>query len=170
MVSLSLVRISEDGRVARGDGFRLALDQIGRGSRMLVAAGRQSGPDREFETMTGRLWFLLGTLALAGCAGHPVRQNGTEPAVMGSADRGAILVQQKCAGCHAVERSGSSPMGAAPPFRDMGVLYPVRDLQEAFAEGLVTAHPAMPAFEFEPDRIADVIAYIEHVSGTGPGR
>lgn len=51
----------------------------------------------------------------------------------------------------------------------MGVLYPVRDLQEAFAEGLVTAHPAMPAFELQPTEIADLIAYLESVSGTGPG-
>ncbi|KQY73304.1 hypothetical protein ASD25_27455 [Brevundimonas sp. Root1423] len=113
---------------------------------------------------------MLGALALAGCAGEAVRQNGTEPVVMGSADRGAILVRQQCAGCHAVEHSGDSPLAAAPPFRDMGVLYPVRDLQEAFAEGLVTAHPAMPAFELQPTEIADVIAYLESVSGTGPGR
>lgn len=120
--------------------------------------------------MTGRLLILLGALALGGCAGEAVRQNGTEPVIMGSSDRGAVLVRQNCAGCHAVERSGDSPMAAAPPFRDMGVLYPVRDLQEAFAEGLVTAHPAMPAFEFQPGQIADVIAYLESVSGTGPGR
>ncbi len=120
--------------------------------------------------MAGLPWILLGALALAGCAGEAVRQNGTEPVVMGSADRGAILVRQQCAGCHAVERSGDSPLAAAPPFRDMGVLYPVRDLQEAFAEGLVTAHPAMPAFELQPTEIADVIAYLESVSGTGPGR
>jgi hypothetical protein len=42
-------------------------------------------------------------------------------------------------------------------------------LQEAFAEGLVTAHPAMPAFELESTEIADLIAYLESVSGTGPG-
>ncbi|MFA4892997.1 cytochrome c [Brevundimonas sp.] len=120
--------------------------------------------------MRGRLWIALGALALGGCAGEAVRQNGTDPVVMGSADRGAVLVRQKCASCHAVERSGDSPMAAAPPFRDMGVLYPVRDLQEALAEGLVTAHPAMPAFEFQPTQVADVIAYLESVSGTGPGR
>lgn len=120
--------------------------------------------------MRGRLWIALGALALSGCAGEAVRQNGTEPVIMGSAGGGAILVQQKCAGCHAVERSGDSPMAAAPPFRTMGVLYPVRDLQEALAEGLVTAHPAMPAFEFQPAEVADIIAYLEQVSGTGPGR
>lgn len=120
--------------------------------------------------MTGRLWILLGGLALAGCAGEAVRQNGPEPMIMGSADRGAILVRQKCAGCHAVEGAGTSSMVAAPPFRDLGQEYPVQNLQEAFAEGLVTAHPAMPAFQFEPTQIADVIAYLENVSGTGPGR
>lgn len=119
--------------------------------------------------MTGRLWIVLGALALAGCAGEAVRQTANEPVVMGSADRGAVLVRARCAGCHAVERAGDSPMRAAPPFRTMGVLYPVRDLQEAFAEGLVTAHPSMPAFEMAPTDIADLIAYLESVSGTGPG-
>jgi mono/diheme cytochrome c family protein len=120
--------------------------------------------------MTSRLFAILAALTLGGCAGEAVRQNGTDPIIMGSTDRGAMLVRQNCAGCHAVERSGNSPMAAAPPFRTMGVLYPVRDLQEAFAEGLVTAHPAMPAFELQPTEIADLIAYLENVSGTGPGR
>ena len=120
--------------------------------------------------MTGRLIAILAALALGACAGEAARQtNGTESRFMGSADRGAILVHQKCAGCHAVERTGDSPMSAAPPFHSMGVLYPVRDLQEAFAEGLVTAHPSMPAFELQATEIADLIAYLESVSGTGPG-
>ncbi len=119
--------------------------------------------------MTGRLMAALAALTLGGCAGEAVRQNGTEPVVMGSADRGGILVRQKCAGCHSVERAGDSPMPAAPPFRSMGVLYPVRDLQEAFAEGVVTAHPSMLAFELQSTEIADLIAYLESVSRTGPG-
>ena len=119
--------------------------------------------------MTGRWIAALAVLTLGGCAGEAVRQTETRPVIMGSADRGAMLVQQKCAGCHSVERTGDSPMAAAPPFRAMGVLYPVSDLQEAFAEGLVTAHPAMPAFELQSTEIADLIAYLERVSGTGPG-
>ena len=119
--------------------------------------------------MTGRMIAALVALSLGGCAGEAVRQTGTEPVVMGSADRGGMLVRDKCAGCHAVERTGDSPLAAAPPFRTMGVRYPVRDLQEAFAEGLVTTHPTMPAFELQPTEIADLIAYLESVSGTGPG-
>lgn len=119
--------------------------------------------------MIGRLLILSGAMALAGCAGDGASSPGPgpQPAFLGSADRGAVLVRQKCAVCHSVERSGDSPLAAAPPFRTMGVLYPVSDLQEAFAEGLVTAHPAMPAFELQPGEIADLIAYLENVSGTG---
>lgn len=120
--------------------------------------------------MQGRLWIALMAMALGSCAGETARQNGTGAVIVESAERGAVLVRQNCAGCHAVEPTGASPMPAAPPFREMGVKYPVRDLQEAFAEGLVTAHPAMPAFEFQPAQIGDVIAYLEMVSGTGPGR
>lgn len=119
--------------------------------------------------MKVRLFAALAVLTLGGCGGEAVRQNGGEPLVIGAASRGGMIAREKCSGCHAVERSGDSPMRAAPPFRAMGVAYPVRDLQEAFAEGIVTAHPDMPAFEFEPTEIADLIAWMESVSGTGPG-
>ena len=39
-------------------------------------------------------------------------------------------------------------------------------LQEAFAEGVVTAHPAMPEFQFTPQEIADLIAYLDSISGS----
>lgn len=104
-------------------------------------------------------------LALGGCATDAPPEPAS--AIMGSADRGERIARQQCGGCHAVALTGASPMPGAPPFRDMGVAYPVSYLQEAMAEGLVTAHPAMPAFTFEPDQIADLIAYMELVSGTG---
>ncbi len=120
-------------------------------------------------------WAVVGLLALAGCAadgsGRAERVAPPPPAdLVGSVQRGAALVRARCASCHAVEATGDSPMPAAPPFRTLGAEYPVSDLQEAFAEGLVTAHPSMPAFVFEPDEILDLIAYLEQVSGTGPAR
>lgn len=122
-----------------------------------------------------RYWMLplAGCLAVAltGCAtddgGPPPGPVETSP--FGSVGLGGTLVRQKCAGCHAVELTGDSPMKAAPPFREMGRTYPVRDLQEALAEGLVTAHPAMPQIELEASEVASVIAYLEAVSGTGGG-
>lgn len=113
-----------------------------------------------------------GLLALGGCAadgsgGEAVAPPEASP--FGSVAVGGTIVRQKCAGCHAVELTGDSPMKAAPPFRQMGRTYPVRDLQEALAEGLVTAHPAMPQIELEASEVASVIAYLESVSGTGGG-
>ena len=114
---------------------------------------------------------LAGLVTLGGCAAgageDPARPFEMSPT--GSAALGGTLVRQQCAGCHAVELTGDSPMKAAPPFRTMGRTYPVRDLQEALAEGLVTAHPAMPPIELEADDVAHVIAYLESVSGTGGG-
>jgi len=51
-------------------------------------------------------------------------------------------------------------MRAAPPFRTLHNRYPVETLEEALAEGIVTAHPTMPEFRFEPDQIEDFIAFL----------
>lgn len=118
---------------------------------------------------------LIAALALSGCVsdgpatGTPAPQRAAfaELPRAGSAAVGGSLAQRLCAGCHAIGRDGDSPMKSAPPFRTLGGVYPVTDLQEALAEGLVTAHPAMPAFELQPQEIADLIAYLESVSGTG---
>lgn len=115
---------------------------------------------------------LTGVLAfaLAGCAtGEGPAPAPVDATPFGSVAVGGNLVRQRCAGCHAVELTGDSPMKAAPPFREMGRTYPVRDLQEALAEGLVTAHPAMPPIQLEASEVADVIAWLESVSGTGGG-
>ena len=122
------------------------------------------------------LFALL--IATAGCSGS---RGPTEPqtvavlapggswGVTGSSARGEVLAEMRCSSCHAVGRSGPSPMPAAPPFRGLAQRYPVADLQEALAEGLVTAHPAMPQVEMEADDIADLIAYLDSVgSADGP--
>lgn len=120
--------------------------------------------------MRGWLAATAAGLLVGGCAADgPDRGPGSGASTSGLAARGGTLVRQKCSGCHAVERTGDSPMAAAPPFRTMGRTYPVRDLQEALAEGLVTAHPAMPPIELEAAEVANVIAYLESVSGTGGG-
>ncbi len=51
-------------------------------------------------------------------------------------------------------------MGVAPAFRDLASRYPIENLAEALAEGIVTGHPAMPVFTFEPREIDALLAYI----------
>ena len=75
--------------------------------------------------------------------------------------RGETIVQTYCSQCHAVGKTGSSPLSAAPPLRDLHKRYPVEHLEEAFAEGIYTGHPEMPRFEFEPEQINDLIAFLK---------
>ena len=60
-------------------------------------------------------------------------------------------------------RSSSRSMAEATPFREIVHRYPLDQLEEAFAEGLVTGHPAMPPFVFRASEIDDLIAYLETV-------
>lgn len=78
-----------------------------------------------------------------------------------AAQRGLVLVQANCARCHAVNKIGGSPLKIAPPFRTLHLHYPVEDLQEPLAEGIVTGHPTMPEFRFDPGQVGDVIAYLK---------
>lgn len=76
-------------------------------------------------------------------------------------ERGRTFAQTNCASCHAIGRAGGSPLRIAPPFRTFRLRYPVENLAEALAEGIVTAHPAMPQFRLEVGQIGDLIAYLK---------
>lgn len=75
--------------------------------------------------------------------------------------RGQEIVQTYCADCHAVGKTDTSPLSLAPPLRNLHKRYPVEHLEEAFAEGIYTGHPEMPQFQFEPDQINDLIAFLK---------
>lgn len=86
------------------------------------------------------------------------------PAAAQSVKQGRRLALTHCASCHAVEKTGASPNPRSPPFRVIGRKYKVEDLDEAFAEGIVTGHPGMPEFTLEPPHIEALLAYIKTVS------
>ena len=56
--------------------------------------------------------------------------------------------------------AGASPHAEAPPFRTLHERYDVGDLEEALVEGLVSGHPDMPEFEFEPEQAEAIVAYL----------
>lgn len=78
----------------------------------------------------------------------------------GPAEEGRALVTMYCADCHAIGTSGESPLNIAPRFRDLHLRYDVEFLSDALVEGIVTAHPEMPQFEFDPDQAAAIVAYL----------
>lgn len=75
--------------------------------------------------------------------------------------RGRQFAEANCAHCHQIGRFGDSPLAIAPPFRTLHERYPVEELEEALAEGVVTGHPTMPQFQLDTAQIADFIAYLK---------
>jgi cytochrome c len=106
---------------------------------------------------------MCARLAVSVCFGLSVLAVPAS-AQVSAIERGADIAAKQCSRCHAIGRSGESPMSLAPPFRDLSRRYPIQNLAEAFAEGIVTGHPAMPRFTFEPREINALLAFIDSVS------
>ena len=79
-------------------------------------------------------------------------------------ERGRSIAEAKCARCHAIGTKGESPVAPAPPFRVLHQRYPIENLAEALAEGIVVGHPMMPEFRFDPPEIDALLTYIESLS------
>ena len=77
--------------------------------------------------------------------------------------QGRAIAENICSTCHAIGLEGASPHRDAIPFRDLSKNYPIEDLAEPLAEGIMVGHPDMPVFAFEPDHIDSLIAYIESI-------
>jgi len=78
-------------------------------------------------------------------------------------DKGEVLVRENCSRCHAVGLEGDSPKAEAPLFRTLSSKYPIEDLAESLAEGIVSGHPEMPIFIFSPHDVDAIIAYLESI-------
>jgi mono/diheme cytochrome c family protein len=78
-----------------------------------------------------------------------------------SVQRGYNIARANCAKCHSIDKVTESPLKIAPPFRTLHTRYPVENLEEPLAEGIVTGHPTMPEFRLAPDQIKDFIAFLK---------
>lgn len=103
--------------------------------------------------------FSLAALAMSGTIG------AASAASPSDVSRGRDIAEAHCGRCHALGRSGESRLAAAPPFRDLGKRYPIEQLAEALAEGIVTGHPDMPEFVFETEDVIALLAYLRDVGG-----
>ena len=103
----------------------------------------------------GRALFAVLSLFL-------VISNPAASAEKGTESRGELLVRENCSRGHAVGKTGDSPHPQAPPFRTLSSKYPVENLAESLAEGIVSGHPDMPIFVFSP---SDVEAIVEYLKG-----
>src|SRR5262249_32264683 len=76
-------------------------------------------------------------------------------------NKGEALVQENCSRCHAIGKEGNSTHPEAPPFRTLSSRYPIEDLSESLAEGIVSGHPDMPIFVFSPSDIDHRLSSID---------
>jgi mono/diheme cytochrome c family protein len=82
---------------------------------------------------------------------------------------GLAILEKNCARCHAIGATGDSPHSQAPPFREVIKRYPVEDLEESLAEGIVSGHPDMPEFTFKPEEIGAIISYLNDLKAKTTG-
>ncbi|HEY8065521.1 MAG TPA: cytochrome c [Methylosinus sp.] len=80
-------------------------------------------------------------------------------------ERGRAIAKANCSRCHAIGARGKSPNPASPPFRALAKKYPLDNLEEALAEGIVVGHGGldMPRFEFSPGQIEALLAYLSSI-------
>ncbi len=85
----------------------------------------------------------------------------------GDAAGGKALLEANCARCHAIGAEGASQHEKAPPFREVVTRYPIEDLEETLAEGIMSGHPDMPEISFKPDEITAILAYLGQLKASG---
>lgn len=108
-----------------------------------------------------RMWAGLAMVGLLAGAPAPAPSqplNQDESVALGQA-----LAQRNCSQCHAVGRTGASPNPQAPPFRELYQRGDVQQLGEGGAQQLLTGHPAMPEFRFEPYELVAIVRYLRSI-------
>jgi mono/diheme cytochrome c family protein len=105
---------------------------------------------------TGRSWCAFLVLAA-------ILVRFTDALGADRIDRGRALLAQHCAGCHSIERTGPSPLAAAPAFRAIGDRLDIDQLFERIREGLSSAHKEMPTFRFDPEDARAISSYLSSI-------
>ena len=99
------------------------------------------------------LTALLLALSILGSASH-----AQDPA-----RRGRALLKEYCASCHAIGKTGGSPMRSAIPFRALGRSFDLDEFPRLLRRGISSSHPAMPEFKFSEDDARAVTAYVRSI-------
>lgn len=106
------------------------------------------------------MWKTLGSCVSIVALVGQVPARAAESADVAA---GRAIAETYCAACHAIGPEGDSPREGAPRFRELAQRFPLDNLEEALAEGIVTSHPDMPQFEMAPDEIGAFLAYLKSI-------
>jgi cytochrome c len=87
--------------------------------------------------------------------------------VLGAAEAqarsGRALLKEYCASCHAIGKTGRSPMRSAVPLRALGRSFDLDDFPRLLRRGVSSTHPAMPEFKFNDDDARAVTEYLRSI-------
>ena len=86
---------------------------------------------------------------------------GASAQISPTVQRGTTFAQANCERCHSIDKVSPSSFPSAPPFRTLHVRYPVENLAESLAEGIVTGHANMPEFRLDVGQVGDFIAFLK---------
>ena len=107
------------------------------------------------------LMFALTACSETDAKQKPVLEPSSEKAEL--LGRGEAIVENLCATCHAIDKEGSSPHPDAVPLRQLSWKYPVDDLEQPFLQGIIVGHPDMPEWQFTPQDVDALLAYIKSI-------
>ena len=79
------------------------------------------------------------------------------------ARHGRALLKEFCADCHAIGKTGESPMRSAVPFRRLGRSFDFDSFPRRLQRGISSGHPAMPEFKFSGKDARAVTAYLRSI-------
>ena len=115
--------------------------------------------------------LLVGSLAYGQTQGNseaPKHVESDEETRAPDVVKGRAIAVRDCGGCHAPEEEGQSLVEGAPTLREFAARWPVEYLAESLAEGIVSGHPLMPDYQYTPEQIGDLLAYLDLI-GKGQG-
>jgi len=117
--------------------------------------------------MATRLFALLASIGLlAACS--PEMLDSREPTQAELLGQGRAMAEVMCSQCHAIGTDDVGPHPETVPFRRLSWDYPIETLAEPLAEGIIVGHPDMPVFQFEPQDIDALLAYLESIQEPRP--
>jgi cytochrome c len=79
------------------------------------------------------------------------------------AELGRTLLEDHCASCHVIGKTGDSPRENAPPFRTLSRSFDLDKIQGQLERGLTAGHPDVPEFKFGEDDARVVAAYLRSI-------
>jgi cytochrome c len=79
------------------------------------------------------------------------------------ARHGRALLEEFCADCHAIGKTGKSPLRGALPFRILGRSFDLDQFARRLERGISAGHPDMPEFKFSEADARDASAYLRSI-------